>query len=661
MRSQPDLTQMRRQLLECGSLAPGVMSEPLARSWRRSLEAGLLPHGGGAEPGLELDALSLADLMDRNRSLLATARPVMDFFHAPIRGSRCILVLADAQGVLMHTMGDDAFLEKAQRVALRRGISWHESRRGTNAVGTAIAESSAVQVRGEEHYLLQNGFLHCSAAPVFDVHGRVAGVIDISGDECASQPHALGLACNAARLMENSGLKTQFRQHPILHLHAEMEGLDTPAAGLLAISHEGIVLGANPRAMRLLGLKGGDFDWLPIADRLHLSPGDLLARAGRAPLRLSLPDGRGLYMQVHLPPAAVLVPGSRVAAAVPMEQGPEDALARHDTGDAQWRAATQRARRILGKSIALLIQGESGVGKEVFARACHDSGPRRGKPFVAINCAAIPESLIEAELFGYAPGAYTGAQRGGSLGRIREADGGTLFLDEIGHMPLVLQTRLLRVLQDRKVTPLGGAEVAVDFALMSATHRSLDEAIASGEFRGDLYYRINGFGLRLPPLRERTDFDALVASILAELGEAGCTLAPELRQAFLRHDWPGNLRQLANVLQTACALREPDEPGIGFQHLPDDLRRTLLRAGAGVAAAPSASGPVTAAAGDNSLKTLAHQALHAALKECRGNVSAAARRLGISRQTIYRRLHDEGMAALSPQAAELAGAVRDSL
>ena len=661
MYSQPDLTQMRRQLLECGSLAPGVVSERLARSWQRSLEAGLQPHDGGADSGPGLDAMSLAELIDSNRPLLAIARPVMDFFYAPIRSSRCILVMADAQGVLMHTMGDDAFLEKAQRVALRRGASWHESQRGTNAVGTAIAESSAVQVRGEEHYLLQNSFLHCSAAPVFDVRGGMAGVIDISGDECASQPHALGLACNAARLIENSGLKARFRQHPILHLHAELEGLDTPAAGLLAISHEGIVLGANPQAMRLLGLKGSDFDWLPIADRLHLSPGGLLACAGRAPRRLSLPDGRGLYMQVHLPLAAVSVPSPHVPAAVPMEHEPEDALALRDTGDVQWRAATQRARRILGKPIALLIQGESGVGKEVFARACHDSGPRRAKPFVAINCAAIPESLIEAELFGYAPGAYTGAQRGGSLGRIREADGGTLFLDEIGHMPLVLQTRLLRVLQERKVTPLGGAEVAVDFALMSATHRSLDEAVASGEFRGDLYYRINGFGLRLPPLRERTDFDALVASILAEQGESGRTLAPDLQQAFLRHDWPGNLRQLANMLQIACALREPDEPSIGFQHLPDDLRRTLLRASADVGAAMSASVPVAAAAGDNSLKALAHQALHAALKECRGNVSATARRLGISRQTIYRRLQDEDMAALSPQAAELAGTLRNSL
>jgi transcriptional regulator with PAS, ATPase and Fis domain len=269
------------------------------------------------------------------------------------------------------------------------------------------------------------------------------------------------------------------------------------------------------------------------------------------------------------------------------------------------------------------------VGKEVFARACHDSGTRRGKPFVAINCAAIPESLIEAELFGYAPGAYTGAQRGGSPGRIREAEGGTLFLDEIGHMPLLLQTRLLRVLQERKVVPLGGAPVAVDFALMSATHRPLEQAVADGSFRADLYYRINGFSVHLPPLRERTDFAALAAAIVREAAGSPCPIASDLLAAFQRYAWPGNLRQLTSALHTACALREPHETCIGWQHLADDLRLALQEP----AQPPQAAGM---------LKELSRHALHAALRDTGGNVSAAARRLGISRQTIYRHLRSEG-------------------
>jgi transcriptional regulator with PAS, ATPase and Fis domain len=196
------------------------------------------------------------------------------------------------------------------------------------------------------------------------------------------------------------------------------------------------------------------------------------------------------------------------------------------------------------------------VGKELFARAVHDSGPRRSKPFVAINCAAVPENLIEAELFGYAPGAFTGARRDGSPGRVREAQGGTLFLDEIGDMPLPMQARLLRVLQERQVSPLGGGpSVTVDFALMCATHCKLREAAEQGRFRSDLYYRINGLTLQLPPLRERTDFAVLTKRLLHDLNPGRLVgMAPKLLERLRQHPWPGNLRQYANVLRTASAM-----------------------------------------------------------------------------------------------------------
>ncbi|OYU74376.1 MAG: sigma-54-dependent Fis family transcriptional regulator, partial [Burkholderiales bacterium PBB5] len=254
-----------------------------------------------------------------------------------------------------------------------------------------------------------------------------------------------------------------------------------------------------------------------------------------------------------------------------------DALAALDIGDPALHQAIQRARRVLDKPIALLIQGESGVGKEVLARALHASGPRRAGPFVAVNCAALPESLIESELFGYQGGAFTGARRDGAPGRVREAQGGTLFLDEIGDMPLAMQARLLRVLQDRAVVPLGGGKpVPVDCALVCATHRNLREAIAAGQFREDLYYRLNGLSLPLPPLRQRSDLPQLVAQMLAEaLPQRPVALSTELAAAFAAHRWPGNLRQLANALRTACALLADDEPEIGWPHLPDDLAEDL--------------------------------------------------------------------------------------
>lgn len=280
----------------------------------------------------------------------------------------------------------------------------------------------------------------------------------------------------------------------------------------------------------------------------------------------------------------------------------------------------------------MLLQGESGVGKEVFARALHDAGPRRNGPFVAVNCAALPESLIEAELFGYGPGAFTGARREGSPGRLREAQGGTLLLDEVGDMPLAFQARLLRVLQERQVQPLGGGKsVDLDFFLVCATHRQLRDEMQAGRFREDLYYRINGLTLLLPPLRERSDQSALVDRLLRALAPGQAVhLAPELVTAFLHFNWPGNLRQLANVLRTACALLDEGETRIDWQHLPDDLvqdlRHKAVATGAGL---DDLNGPLRA----QSVRTMER-----VLLQCNGNVSEAARQLGVSRNTLYRKL-----------------------
>jgi transcriptional regulator with PAS, ATPase and Fis domain len=329
---------------------------------------------------------------------------------------------------------------------------------------------------------------------------------------------------------------------------------------------------------------------------------------------------------------------------------PADALAELDTGCAQLHAAVTKARKVLDKPIPVLLQGESGVGKEVFAQAMHASSARRDRPFVAVDCASLPENLIEAELFGYAPGAFTGARREGSAGRIREVRGGTLFLDEIGDMPLSLQTRLLRVLQERQVTPLGGGKpVPVEFALICATHRNLKAEMDAGRFRADLYYRLNGLTLMLPAVRERTDFPALLERLSRSLApEQGITLAPAVAAAFADYPWPGNVRQLVNALRTACALLDPGERVIDWTHLPDDLlvelRAAPPRHAEPLPAEPTPAEPPPAAGGPavERLRDISAQAISRAIEVSRGNMSEAARRLGISRNTLYRRLTGQG-------------------
>jgi len=218
-----------------------------------------------------------------------------------------------------------------------------------------------------------------------------------------------------------------------------------------------------------------------------------------------------------------------------------------------------QARRVAQTATSVLIEGDSGTGKELFARAIHNASPRRDRPFVAINCGAMPEGLLESELMGHERGAFTGAQQA-HTGLIRSADGGTLFLDEIGDMPLALQVKLLRVLQERRVRPVGGTrDCPVDVRVISATHRDLERAVGEGAFRQDLFYRLNVVRLRIPPLGERReDIPLLVQRRLRELaardGSAARVYAPEAMELMVAADWPGNVRQLANTVEQNVAL-----------------------------------------------------------------------------------------------------------
>ncbi len=637
------LREARRQLVTNGRLPADLIQSDLARSWERSWQAGLQPMG--RMPGSpHASGAQLARELERQRELVAHARPVMEFLHDQTCDSDSMSILAGADGMLLHTLGDPQFIGRAERVALRLGAIWQEQFRGTNAIGTALADARAVVVHAEEHYLERNGFLTCAAVPIHDPKGRILGALDVSGDHRGYHRHTLGLVRSAARMIEHRLFDTRHdpRQWSGLRLrfHIQPEGIGTVAEGLLAVTEDGQLAGANAAALELL-----DLDWQRLTHtRVDAVLAETLSqlmdwgqRSSSTPHVVHTRAGRAVWARVEagrLPhvrrPGAVTDIQEAVAAVQPT-----DALAVLDTGDTVFQTAIARARKLMGKPIAILLQGESGVGKEVFACAAHRSGPRGEQPFVAVNCAALPENLIEAELFGYQGGAFTGARREGAPGRIREAHGGTLFLDEIGDMPLPLQARLLRVLQERVVVPLGGGKpVAVDFCLVCATHRDLPTEMQSGRFREDLYYRLNGLTLRLPPLRERTDLNALLQRELRSLlPERAMSVSPEVLKAMRAYRWPGNVRQLFNALRTACALVETDDDVISWEHLPDDLLLALKPH----AAAPHSRGHDSAANAPSDLRTLSRQTIERAVAECEGNLSEAARTLGISRNTLYRR------------------------
>jgi len=654
-----ELRQARHSLLEHGEVPAGLVNDTLLRSWRRSHLAGISPSAPPVAPPVSSGG-DLRRALAREYDFLSHARPVMEFVYDQMRDSGSMVILADAQGMLLHSLGDAEFLERAERVSLRPGALWREEQRGTNAIGTTIEELRPVVIHGAEHYLDRNGFLTCSAAPVMAPDGRLRGVIDISGDQRGYHPHTSALVRSAARMIEDRLFHARHANDQVLRLHPHAEGLGSVGEGLLAVTEDGWIMGANAIAQQWLGLSALQIGALtldrvlgPQAQRLLSLP------ATGAPTRVTTMQGQALFVRdepdrrrrvwatapaTPVPPSPR--PGGSTATAIPPRpvrtSGPRD--------DVRMSKALSRALRVQAQGIPVLLQGESGTGKEVFARTLHQEGDRAGKPFIAVNCAALPETLIEAELFGYVGGAFTGARREGAPGRIRQAEGGTLFLDEIGDMPLALQARLLRVLQDKTVVPVGGCHpVPVDFVLVCATHRQLRDAVAKGEFREDLYWRINGLTVQLPALRERGDMVELVDDMLHSLAhdmkrQQAPSLADEVLQALMQHPWPGNLRQLHAVLRTACALLSPHDEELHWEHFSEDLWDDVFSKPYRMdedeeAAALQLAAPTDAPGGDETnLKRLSHSAIERAIRAAGGNMSDAARRLGISRNTLYRRL-----------------------
>ncbi|WP_198972715.1 sigma-54-dependent Fis family transcriptional regulator [Xylophilus sp. ASV27] len=615
---------------------PTAGQDVIALSHQRSQAFGLRQQD--APDATPLPSSALADLLESNRDLFAHARPVMETLHSQIAGTRSMVLLTDSEGAILHALGDDDFLARAQRVALRPGGLWSERYRGTNAIGTALVEGAATQVHAEQHYLRANHFLSCTCAPILDPMGQVVGALDVSSDHRDCHPHTLALVRMSAQMVENHFFGTRFAHALRVHFHAQPGFLGTLMEGIAAFAPDGRLLSANRSArfqfgaLSLRALQeqscGALFGVAPQAlrDAALGQPGQVL------PLYLSHGVKVMARVEMQAPPLQVTVEAPPRRGAVTQHKPAPVALSglRYlATGDPQVARVLDRVGKVLGRDVPVLILGETGTGKELLARAIHHDSPRRAAPFVAVNCAAIPETLIESELFGHEDGAFTGARRKGRAGLVQQAHGGTLFLDEIGDMPLPMQARLLRVLQERLVTPLGGSQpVPVDVAVVCATHCNLREMMAAGRFREDLYYRLNGLAVRLPPLRERTDLEVIMQRLLLAAAEGGAVpaLDAEVRRLLLRCRWPGNLRQMAGVLRTALLLAD-GEALIRRSHLPEDFLEALDAAAPDGAAAPPAG-----------LRERASDAVQQALAAHGGNVSAAARALGVSRNTIYRHL-----------------------
>ena len=611
------------------ALAPdGRPPNLILDSWARCMDVGLLPAAALTVPVVE--AAELARRRDRSEFVRRLAQAELETLSRQIAGSNFLLAFADQEGVILDLYTDNRFSMSSSDAGILPGSVWTESVAGTNGLGTALAVGSAVAVTGPEHYFLKLGDISCTAAPVRDAHGQIVGVLDASSFYESRQRHTQALVQMAATHIENSLLAHQMRGQWVLAIHPRAEFLGTLSTGLLAFDAQGVLVAVNGPAQHLLsGLeakRGTRFEDLfgepldQVLGRLHLGAearlrdalgsvlvARLVGQAARpAPLRAQHKAGP-----------------QRMSAS--LAHSPSIASRETESGFVADDPAVQEACRLVesavGMNVPILLHGETGTGKELLARFAHRVSGRRGE-FVAVNCAALPSELFEAELFGYASGAFSGARREGSPGLLLSADGGTLLLDEIRDLPLQSQAALLRFLDDQLVRPVGGqASRRVNVQLLAASHASLEEAVQAKAFRADLLHRLNTVCVTLPALRQRRDLPQAAQWVLRQL-DARQSLADDALARLAAHPWPGNFRELRSVLTRALLQR-----GDSRRHLP-------LHAADLDAVLP----PAQASGSTSQLQRTAADLVRSEFERSGGSVSLTARALGISRTTVYRHL-----------------------
>ncbi|MCG0239487.1 MAG: sigma-54-dependent Fis family transcriptional regulator [Firmicutes bacterium] len=654
------------QKVDSTRMRPAIME-----SWTRCHQQGVdrIP---GALPPIA-PAADLDRRLERYQRVLDAAEPYLKELARMVRGSGFVVTLSDPEGIVLHSSGDAKGLSTAERTGMVVGANWSEAGMGTNAIGLALVLRESMDVVGAEHYLDRLHPLACAAAPVWSPMGELLGIIDLTGPWFHHHAHTLALVELAARAVQRE-LGRWLGDSETLWRIVQAMGESTGSPCLL-VDAQGTIRYVSDQAARLLGVRQEalagrsihDLVAAQAADRWFPTAkgGEILApvQAGSRPVlcilrshRVECPEVGGYLVTVER------AERKRVTGILPIGFSASytlDSFVGRSPGILQLK---EQARKVAATDLTVLILGETGTGKELLAHAIHAASPRCHGPFVAVNCAAIPESLLESELFGYEPGAFTGASPKGKRGKFQLASGGTLFLDEIGDMPLGMQAALLRVLQDRQVVRVGGSRpIPVDVRIIAATNKDLHQAVAEGTFRRDLLYRLDVLTLRIPPLRERPeDVPLLVEHFARRLGNGKpVRFSPAVLAALQRYDWPGNVRELENTV--AKCLYATEGNWVDVSALPPHLQAlaspavppagcppSLHAADRGASAGTPGSPPPAQPSGrpSTALRSMAEAeraAILSACEEARGNLSLAARLLGISRPTLYRKLRQFGI------------------
>jgi transcriptional regulator with PAS, ATPase and Fis domain len=611
----------------------------------------------GVDPGetrnprqKRLDQIELNVRLEQNREFLDIAVAQIEELYQFVAGAGFAVNIADREGYILHIIGDSPILEKLASGNCGPGYRWTEKDVGTSVISLSLAREIPVQINDEEHFC-RRGYGHtCSASPIFDLDNRLMGVIAMSGNADQVHPHTLGMVITAAKAIENQ-LRIRRTSKELLLRNNYMEAIiDSIDSGVMAIDKNGMINQTNNQGRRILQwdeplegqplstILGGQLDLgRMMRPGFELIDREMFIRAPTRNIHL-LCTAKPIFDPADKMQGIIIVFNEihRIRKLVNEMAGTHARFTFEDI--IGMSPAIQEVKKMamiaaLGNSTVLLL-GETGTGKELFAQSIHNHSDRRGHPFLAINCGAVPRELLESELFGYTEGAFTGASKGGRPGKFELANGGTVLLDEIGDMPTDMQVKLLRVLQTGEVYRIGGHKsISVDVRIIAATNANLQEKVEQKNLREDLFYRLNVFPIIIPPLRERAqDVIPLSRHFLSRcsrsLKKSPMIFSPAAEQILLAYHWPGNIRELENVVERAVNMAATDRIRPDNLGLPAGRRGSIFKA-------PSQA----------RLTEVEKETISDIIAETGYNLSRAARTLGISRATLYNKMKKYGLSA----------------
>ncbi len=601
-----------------------------------------------------LTADELENRLHVNRKLIKVAIPFMQKLYQIVQGSSFVVALLDVDGYILHVIGDPDIFGRFP--LLKVGENWSEDAKGTNAMGTVLVERRDLQVFATEHYCQPNQGLTCSAAPIYGCNDQIIGMLDMSGDYRQAHAHTLGMVMAAVQAISNQ-MQLEKASAQILRSYKQITAItESVSEGIIAFDREGIVTAINSKAAGIIGESRDKlvnqpslarfFSDAEAARLLEMSMNDKARHEREMVINSKRSQLRFMVSGVPIRDDDEAVCGGvitlrEVRAVQDLVTDLVGAHAYYTFDDiigesAVMQEVVKTAKMVSNGHSSVLLSGESGTGKEVFAQAIHNGSSRAHRPFVAVNCGAIPRELVESELFGYEEGAFTGAKRGGKPGKFELASGGTIFLDEIGEMPTEIQVVLLRVLQERQIVRIGGVKpIPIDVRVIAATSKNLAREVEEGRFRRDLFYRLNVIPISIPSLKERGDdiitlAEHFLGNFSQKMFQEPLALSAEAAACLKAYPWPGNVRELANVMERTVSLADADETKeIKIVHLSEMIVRNGIK---------KTVSSLIRHTSRRSIEDNQRQLIMDTLRECQGNMSTAASVLGVGRTTLYRKL-----------------------